>query len=111
MNKEGNELSRNRFIADYTRYAVNYKNLTGKSFTSDGLPAKKFPALNQNYTTPDIVKSLIEAGPNETKLEIDSSINYMKKADSTFDFDKIPYLFKMQMRLGGPINLEMMNWV
>jgi len=88
MNKEGNELSRNRFIADYTRYAVNYKNLTGKSFTSDGLPARKFPTLNENYITPDIVKSLIEAGPNETKIEIDSSINYMKKADSTFDFDK-----------------------
>ena len=65
MNKEGNELSRNRFIKDYTRYAVNYKNLTGKSFTSDGLPAKKFPALNENYATPDIVKSLIEAGPSD----------------------------------------------
>ena len=37
MNKEGNELSEIDLLADYTRYAVNYKNLTGKSFTNDGL--------------------------------------------------------------------------
>ena len=46
MNKEGNELSRNRFIADYTRYAVNYKNLTGKKvLLVDGLPAKKISCI------------------------------------------------------------------
>ena len=88
MNKKGNELLKNKFLKDWTRITGDYKELTGKSFTNEGVPATKFPTLMERFTTPGLLKDLIEAGPSEEMQEITLAKKYVGETDPSFNFDK-----------------------
>ena len=88
MNNKKNALSKSRFIKDWTRITGDYKELTGQSYTSEGLEASKFPNLTERFTTPGLLKDLISAAPSEEVQEIGLAKKSIGKIDPTFNFDK-----------------------
>jgi len=80
MNKPENSILKQRFLKDWTRYTSEYKNRSGKSYTSEGITATKFPNVSNRHISADLLKDLLD---DQVLGEDESSIQSLLKSHKT----------------------------
>ena len=77
MNKPENSILKQRFLKDWTRYTSEYKNRSGKSYTTEGITATKFPNVSNRHISADLLKDLLD---DQVLGEDESSIQSLLKS-------------------------------
>ena len=77
MNKPENSILKQRFLKDWTRYTSEYKNRSGKSYTTEGITATKFPNVSNRHVSADLLKDLLD---DQVLGEDESSIQSLLKS-------------------------------
>ena len=77
MNKPENSILKQRFLKDLTRYTSEYKNRSGKSYTTEGITATKFPNVSNRHISADLLKDLLD---DQVLGEDESSIQSLLKS-------------------------------
>jgi hypothetical protein len=77
MNKPENSILKQKFLKDWTRYTSEYKNRSGKSYTTEGISATKFPNVSNRHISADLLKDLLD---DQVLGEDESSIQSLLKS-------------------------------
>ena len=94
MNKPENSILKQRFLKDWTRYTSEYKNRSGKSYTTEGITATKFPNVSNRHISADLLKDLLDDQVlGEDEASIQSLLKSHKAGSSKASQMGVPPLF------------------